>query len=51
MSAITIQQMADRVAQLMEQRLRIKGAGLAEKLSRGGGRVAAPGAQCCTETG
>jgi hypothetical protein len=39
MGAITIQQMADRVAGLMEERLRIKGAGLAEKLSRGGRRL------------
>lgn len=36
MSAITIQQMADRVAGLMEQRLGIRGNGLAEKLRRGG---------------
>lgn len=36
MSAITIQQMADRVAGLMEDRLRIRGAGLAEKLRAGG---------------
>jgi hypothetical protein len=36
MSAVTIQQMADRVAALMEERLRIKGRGLAEKLQRGG---------------
>lgn len=36
MSAITILQMADRVAGLLEERLRIKGVGLAEKLGRGG---------------
>lgn len=36
MGAITIQQMADRVAELMESRLRVRGAGLAEKLGRGG---------------
>lgn len=36
MSAVSIQQMADRVAELMEQRLHIKGAGLREKLRRGG---------------
>jgi hypothetical protein len=36
MSAITIQQMADRVAGLMEDRLRIRGAGLSDKLARGG---------------
>ena len=36
MSAITVQQMADRVAGLMEDRLRVRGGGLAEKLKRGG---------------
>ena len=36
MSAITIQQMADRVAGLMEERLRIRGVGLAQKLGKGG---------------
>lgn len=36
MSAATFQQMADRVATLMEERLRIRGRGLAEKLRRGG---------------
>ena len=36
MSAITIQQMAERVASLMEERLGTKGDGLAEKLRRGG---------------
>ena len=36
MSAVTIQQMADRVAGLMEERLRIRGVGLAEKLRKGG---------------
>jgi hypothetical protein len=36
MGAVTIQQMADRVAALMEQRLAIKGSGLTEKLKRGG---------------
>lgn len=36
MSAITIQQMADRVAGLMEERLGIRGKGLSEKLRRGG---------------
>lgn len=36
MSATTIQQMADRVAQLMEERRRLKGNGLADKLRRGG---------------
>lgn len=39
MGAVTIQQMADRVAALMEERLRIKGAGLSEKLAKGGGRL------------
>lgn len=39
MGAITIQQMADRVAGLMEDRLRIRGTGLAEKLRRGGGKL------------
>lgn len=36
MSAATFQQMADRVAALMEERLRIRGRGLPEKLRRGG---------------
>ena len=36
MSAITIQQMADRVAGLMEERLRVRGVGLTEKLRKGG---------------
>jgi hypothetical protein len=36
MSAVTIQQMADRVAELMEQRLRIRGKGLAEKTRKAG---------------
>ncbi|WP_309663978.1 hypothetical protein [Tabrizicola sp.] len=36
MSAVTIQQMADRVAQLMEERLAIRGRGLATKLRRAG---------------
>ncbi len=36
MSAVTIQQMADRVAVLMEERLAIKGPGFAAKLKRGG---------------
>ncbi len=35
MSAVTIQQMADRVAGLMEERLGIRGKGLSEKLKRG----------------
>lgn len=36
MSAVTIQQMADRVAGLMEQRLSIRGTGLEAKLRKGG---------------
>lgn len=36
MSAITIQQMADRIAGLMEERLGVRGRGLQEKLRRGG---------------
>lgn len=36
MSAVTIQQMADRVANLLEERLNLKGKSLAEKLRRGG---------------
>ncbi|MDR0807532.1 MAG: hypothetical protein LBE86_00085 [Gemmobacter sp.] len=39
MGAASIQQMADRVADLMEDRLRIGGAGLAAKLDRGGSRL------------
>ncbi len=35
MSAITIQQMADRVAALMEERLRLRGTGLEAKLRKG----------------
>ena len=38
MSAATIQQMADRVAELMEQKLRLRGKGLAEK-TRSAGRL------------
>jgi hypothetical protein len=36
MSAVTIQQMAERVTTMMEERLRIKGVGLREKLRTGG---------------
>lgn len=39
MSAITIQQMADRVAGLMEDRLRVRGRDLGEKVKRGGRRL------------
>ncbi|HBD91663.1 MAG: hypothetical protein A2092_02160 [Rhodobacteraceae bacterium GWE1_64_9] len=39
MGATTIQQMADRVAGLLEERLQIRGAGLTEKLARGGRRL------------
>ena len=36
MTGVPIQQMADRVAALMEQRLRVRGTGLGEKLRKGG---------------
>ena len=36
MGAASIQQMADRVAGLMEERMHLAGAGLAAKLARGG---------------
>ncbi len=36
MSAITIQQMAERVADLMEERLNVRGKGLTEKLRKAG---------------
>lgn len=36
MSAVTLQQMADRVAGMMEERLRIRGKDLKTKLRRGG---------------
>jgi hypothetical protein len=36
MANASVQQMADRVAQLMEQRLRVRGASLGDKLRRGG---------------
>lgn len=39
MSAVTIQQMADRVAGLMEERLRVRGADLPAKLRKGGRRL------------
>lgn len=39
MSAITLQQMADRVADLMESRLKVGGKGLTEKLKRGGNKL------------
>ncbi|MBD3765322.1 MAG: hypothetical protein IE927_11510 [Rhodobacterales bacterium] len=39
MGATTIQQMADRVAGLMEERLAVRGTGLAEKLRRGRRRL------------
>ena len=35
MSAVAIQQMADRVADLMEERLRVRGVGLTAKLRKG----------------
>ena len=36
MSAVTIQQMVERVSALMEERLALRGATLADKLGRGG---------------
>ena len=36
MAGASTQQMADRVAQLLEERLRLRGKGLDEKLRRGG---------------
>jgi len=39
MSAVTIQQMADRVAGLMEQKLRVGGKGLAAKVRKAGRRL------------
>lgn len=36
MGAATVQQMADRVAALIEERLRVRGNGLAEKVKRAG---------------
>ena len=39
MSAVTIQQMADRVAGLMEQKLRVGGKGLAVKVRKAGRRL------------
>ncbi len=36
MSGVSVQQMADRVAELMEERLRVRGQGLPAKLRRGG---------------
>ena len=36
MTGVPIQQMADRVAGLMEERLRVRGQGLGEKLRKGG---------------
>lgn len=39
MSAVTIRQMADRVSELMEEKLAVRGKGLSAKLRRGGGRL------------
>lgn len=39
MGSASVQQMAERVAGLLEERLGIKGDGLREKLRRGGGRL------------
>ncbi len=36
MSGVSVQQMAGRVAELMEERLRVRGRSLGEKLRRGG---------------
>ncbi len=36
MSAVTIQQMADRIADLMEERLNVRGKGLTEKVRKAG---------------
>ncbi|MCB2117173.1 MAG: hypothetical protein KDE00_12960 [Rhodobacteraceae bacterium] len=37
--SVTVQQMAGRVAELMESRLKVRGASLTEKLARGGRRL------------
>ena len=39
MSAIAIQQMAERVAALLEERLGVKGRGLGDKVRRAGGKL------------
>ena len=39
MSVVTVQQMADRVAALLEERLRVKGDGLEARLKRAGRRL------------
>ncbi len=39
MSVVTVQQMADRVAQLMEERLRVKGPTLEDQVRRAGRRL------------
>lgn len=39
MGAASVQQMADRVADLMQERLGVKGATLAEKVKRGGRKL------------
>lgn len=39
MATVTLQRMADRVADLMESRLKVNGKGLAEKLKRGGNKL------------
>jgi hypothetical protein len=36
MSGVSVQQLADRVSELMEERLRLKGRTLGEKVARGG---------------
>ena len=45
MSLATVKQMADRVDQLLEERLRLKGGTLDSKLRRAGRRL--PRAVCC----
>jgi hypothetical protein len=39
MSAVTIQQMADRVAALLEQKLHVRGRTLGDKIRKAGGRL------------
>jgi hypothetical protein len=39
MGAVTIQQMADRVSDLLQERLRIKGRDLSDRLSKGGRKL------------
>lgn len=39
MTQLALKQMADRIADLLEQKMRIKGTNLSEKLSKGGHRL------------